>query len=132
MPRQKLIGGRLADPEAPPLTYEAFVGLLLDWVTWWNTRHHPSALNGKTPVEAWQADATPLTGDVRAGGRRRYVHDHHRRPAQAEEELGAAAQMDRRALARPDLVPHGPAPDTWARPKRPRTPTPDEDQTDDR
>ncbi|MDX2733618.1 hypothetical protein [Streptomyces sp. PA03-2a] len=81
--RQKLTGGRLADPEAPPLTYEAFVELLLDWVTWWNTRHHPSALNGKTPVEAWQADATPLTGDVRAGGRRPYVHDHHRRPAQA-------------------------------------------------
>ncbi|MFE6904575.1 hypothetical protein ACFVFJ_48830 [Streptomyces sp. NPDC057717] len=42
-------GGRLADPEAPPLTYEAFVGLLLDWVSWWNTRHRPSALNGKPP-----------------------------------------------------------------------------------
>ncbi|MFI2189054.1 hypothetical protein [Streptomyces sioyaensis] len=44
--RQKLTGGHLADPAAPPLTYEAFVGLLLDWVTWWNTQHHPSALNG--------------------------------------------------------------------------------------
>jgi len=64
--RQKLTGGRLADPDAPPLTYEAFVGLLLDWVTWWNTRHHPAALNGKTPVQAWQADASPLT-DVAAG-----------------------------------------------------------------
>lgn len=64
--RQKLAGSRLADPDAPPLAYEAFVGLLLDWVTWWNTRHRPSALNGKTPIEAWQCDATPLT-DVPAG-----------------------------------------------------------------
>jgi len=64
--RQKLTGGRVADPDAPPLTYEAFVGLLLDRVTWWNTHHHhPDALNGKTPIEAWQADATPLT-DVSA------------------------------------------------------------------
>jgi putative transposase len=218
------------------------VSLLLDWVTWWNTRHHPSALNGKTPVEAWQADATPLT-DVSAGQlatfaleddgrtytistsgvrwrRRDYLapwmngrtgtkvsvrhlphHDdtievfdattgrhlgsaflaaaasreqirsvqaartaaarrlkadlkaaeklRRRRfeasttaapprhltsstSAQAEEELGAAAQTDRRALARPDLVPHGPAPDNWARPRTLRTPTPDEDQADDR
>ncbi|WTH04861.1 Mu transposase C-terminal domain-containing protein [Streptomyces sp. NBC_01578] len=224
--RQTLTGGRKADRDAPPLTYEAFVGLLLDWVTWWNTRHRPAALNGKTPMAAWQADATPLT-DVPLGQlatfaleddgriytittsgvqwrRRAYLapwmngrtgikvsvrhlphHDdtveifdattgHHLgsaflataatpeqiravkaartasarrlkadlkaaeklrrrrfeasttaappRPltsstsAQAEEELGAVAQTDRRALARPDLVPHGPAPDTWARP----------------
>lgn len=32
--RQEFTGGRLADPEAPPLTYEAFVGLLLEWVIW--------------------------------------------------------------------------------------------------
>ncbi|SDN74990.1 putative transposase [Streptomyces wuyuanensis] len=240
--RQKLNRGRLADPDAPPLTYEAFVGLLLDWACWWNTRHHPSALNGRTPIQAWQADATPLT-DVSAGQlatfaleddgrtytistsgvrwrRRDYLAPwmngrtgtkvsvrhlpHHDdtievfdaatgrhlgsaflaaaasreqirsvqaartaaarrlkadlkaaeklrrrrfeasttaappRPltsstsAQAEEELGAAAQTDRRALARPDLVPHGPAPDTWARPRTARIPTPDEDQADDR
>jgi putative transposase len=240
--RQKRNRGRVADPDAPPLTYEAFVGLLLDWVTWWNTCHHPTALNGKTPIEAWQADATPLT-DVSARQlatfsleddgrihtittsgvrwrRRDYLapwtngrtgtkvsvrhlphHDdtieifdaatgHHlgsaflaaaasreqirsvhaartaaarrhkadlkaaeklrrqhfeasttaappRPPtsptaAQAEEEPAAAAQSDRRALARPDLVPHGPAPETWARPRTARTPTPDEDQTDDR
>ncbi|MFD3329612.1 Mu transposase C-terminal domain-containing protein [Streptomyces sp. NPDC058701] len=64
--RQTLTGGRTADPDAPPLVYEAFVGLLLDWVAWWNTRHRPAALNGKTPLQAWQADATPLT-DVPAG-----------------------------------------------------------------
>ncbi|WP_284582054.1 transposase family protein [Streptomyces sp. 2P-4] len=52
--------------------------------------------------------------------------------AQAEEELAAAAQTDRRALARPDLVPHGPAPDTWARPRTARTSTPEEDHADDR
>ncbi|MFE9868174.1 Mu transposase C-terminal domain-containing protein [Streptomyces sp. NPDC005506] len=51
---------------------------------------------------------------------------------QAEEELGAVAQTDRRVPARPDLVPHGPAPDTWAGPKRSRTPTPDGGQADDR
>jgi putative transposase len=240
--RQTLTGGRLADPDAPPLTYQAFVGLLLDWVSWWNTRHHPSALGGRTPLQAWQADATPLR-DVPAGQlatfaleddgrtytlttsgvrwrRRDYLaawmngrtgtkvvvrhlphHDdtievfdaatgHYlgsaflaaaasreqirsvqnartaaarrlkadlkaaeklRRQrfeasttaappkplttstsAQAEEELSAVAQTDRRALARPDLIPHGPAPDTWARPRPPRTPTPVEDPTDDR
>ncbi|MGW2176120.1 hypothetical protein ACWEDZ_15990 [Streptomyces sp. NPDC005047] len=63
--RQKRTGGWLPDPEAPPLTYEAFVGSLLHRMTWWNTRHHPSALNGMTPLEAWQADAMPLT-DVSA------------------------------------------------------------------
>ncbi|MFE6849108.1 Mu transposase C-terminal domain-containing protein [Streptomyces sp. NPDC057686] len=235
--RQKLTGGRLADPDAPALTYEAFTGLLLDWVAWWNTRHHPDALNGKTPLEAWQADATPLT-DVPAGQlatfaleddgrtytisssgvrwrRRDYLapwmngrtgtkvsvrhlphHDdtievfdvttgHHlgsaflaaaasreqirsvqaartaaarrlkadlkaaeklrrRRfeasttaspprslasptTAQAEEELSGTAQADRRALARPDLIPHGPAPQTWARPRPARASTPNED-----
>ncbi|MFE4873908.1 Mu transposase C-terminal domain-containing protein [Streptomyces sp. NPDC056682] len=236
--RQKLTGGRLADADAPPLGYEAFVGLLLDWVAWWNTRHHPDALNGKTPLEAWQADPTPLT-DVPAGQlatfaleddgrtytistsgvrwrRRSYLtpwmngrtgtkvsvrrlphHDdtievfdaatgrhlgsaflaaaasreqiravqaartaaarrltadlkaaeklRRRRfeapttaapprlltsstSAQAEDELSAAAQT---TPARPDLVPHGPAPATWARPRTTRPPTPDKDQADD-
>ncbi|MFE4977706.1 Mu transposase C-terminal domain-containing protein [Kitasatospora sp. NPDC056651] len=58
--RQKLTGGRLADPDAPPLTFAAFVALLLDWVRWWNTEHHPSGLGGLTPLEAWNADPTPL------------------------------------------------------------------------
>ncbi|WSY37157.1 Mu transposase C-terminal domain-containing protein (plasmid) [Embleya sp. NBC_00888] len=237
--RQRLTGGRLADPDAPPLTYEAFVGLLLDWVTWWNTEHRPAALNGKTPVQAWQADPTPLA-DVPAGqmatfaleddgrtytittnGVRRRRRDylapwmngrtgtkvsvrhlpHHddtievfdvvtgrylgpaflaaaasreqirsvqaartaaarrlkadlkaaeklrrRRfeastvaapprllasptSSQAEDELGTAARVDRRALARPDFVPHGPAPAGWVRPVA-AAPPPDKD-TDD-
>ncbi|MFF9222149.1 hypothetical protein [Streptomyces viridosporus] len=36
--------------------------------------------------------------------------------AQAEDELAAAAHGDRRSPARPDYIPHGPTPDTWARP----------------
>jgi hypothetical protein len=59
--RQKLAGNRLADPDAPPLAFEAFVHLLLEWVAWWNTSHQPDALGGKTPLEAWRADPTPIS-----------------------------------------------------------------------
>ncbi|MBP0458978.1 Mu transposase C-terminal domain-containing protein [Streptomyces montanisoli] len=58
--RQKLIGGRVTDPDAPGLTFEAFVGLVLNWVHWWNTEHKPKELGGKTPMEAWRADPTPV------------------------------------------------------------------------
>ncbi|WP_425555338.1 Mu transposase C-terminal domain-containing protein [Kitasatospora arboriphila] len=64
--RQKLTGGRTCDPDAPPLTFPAFVALLLDWVHWWNTEHHPAGLDGLTPSEAWNGDPTPLR-DVPAG-----------------------------------------------------------------
>ncbi|WP_326594588.1 hypothetical protein [Streptomyces sp. NBC_01803] len=78
--RQKLTGGRLADPDAPPLTYAAFVGLLLDWVTWWNTRHRPTTLNGKIPVEAWGRPTRLHSPTCPPGSWRRslwaYVHDH--------------------------------------------------------
>ncbi|MER6302342.1 transposase family protein [Kitasatospora sp. NPDC001539] len=57
---QRLTGGRSADPDAPPLTFAAFVALLLDWVRWWNTEHHPAAPDGLTSLEAWNADPTPL------------------------------------------------------------------------
>ncbi|WP_234309380.1 Mu transposase C-terminal domain-containing protein [Streptomyces sp. NRRL F-5193] len=64
MPRytsqQKLTGGRTADPDEPALTFEAFVGLLQEWVRWWNYEHKPDKLNGLTPIEAWRADPTPL------------------------------------------------------------------------
>lgn len=56
----KLTGKRTADPDAPALTFEAFVKLLLDWVAWWNTEHRPKRLAGRTPMEAWQADPTPV------------------------------------------------------------------------
>ncbi|MEV6027783.1 Mu transposase C-terminal domain-containing protein [Streptomyces sp. NPDC052036] len=44
----------------PPMSFHDFTDQLLAWVTWWNTEHHPDALNGATPLQAWQADPTPL------------------------------------------------------------------------
>lgn len=58
--RQRLTGGRTADPDAPALTFEAFVELLMEWVHWWNTEHQPKALGGRTPMDAWRSDPTPL------------------------------------------------------------------------
>ncbi|MFJ9098107.1 Mu transposase C-terminal domain-containing protein [Streptomyces sp. NPDC102405] len=34
---------------------------MLAWTRWWNTEHRPRALAGRTPLEAWQADPTPVT-----------------------------------------------------------------------
>ncbi|MFJ6798883.1 Mu transposase C-terminal domain-containing protein [Streptomyces sp. NPDC091268] len=35
--------------------------VLLDWVAWWNTEHHPEGLvKGLTPLAAWEADPTPV------------------------------------------------------------------------
>ncbi|MFJ5546508.1 Mu transposase C-terminal domain-containing protein [Streptomyces sp. NPDC093225] len=59
--RQKLTGRRLADPDAPALPFDAFVHLLLEWVAWWNTSHQPDALDGKTPLQAWRSDPTPIS-----------------------------------------------------------------------
>jgi putative transposase len=56
----KLTGKRVADPDAPALTFEAFVKLLLEWVQWWNTEHKPKPLKGRTPMETWRADPTPV------------------------------------------------------------------------
>lgn len=70
--RQKLTGGRTADPEAPALTFASFVAGLLDWVSWWNSEHHPDSLGGQTPLETWAADPTPLT-DVPAGQLARFA-----------------------------------------------------------
>ncbi|MFD8566645.1 Mu transposase C-terminal domain-containing protein [Streptomyces sp. NPDC059639] len=46
--------------EAVPLAFAEFVRLLLEWVTWWNTEHVSQALDGRTPLEAWRADPTPV------------------------------------------------------------------------
>jgi len=66
---QKLANGRPIDPDAPALTFEAFVAELLSWVRWWNTEHQMPVLEGKTPLQAWLDDPTPLntvpTGDLR-------------------------------------------------------------------
>ncbi|MFF4534495.1 Mu transposase C-terminal domain-containing protein [Streptomyces sp. NPDC001407] len=45
---------------APPMSFTAFTEELLAWAQWWNTEHHPAELHGATPLEAWQADPTPL------------------------------------------------------------------------
>ncbi|MGC0415529.1 transposase [Embleya sp. AB8] len=44
----------------PPMSFRAFTTEVLRWATWWNTEHRPAALNGTTPLQAWQADPTPL------------------------------------------------------------------------
>jgi putative transposase len=53
------------DPTAP-LAFTAFVELLLNWVRWWNTEHSSQALGGRTPLQAWEEDPTPIE-DVPAG-----------------------------------------------------------------
>ncbi|MFJ7272337.1 Mu transposase C-terminal domain-containing protein [Streptomyces sp. NPDC099050] len=43
------------------LSYPDFVKILLDWVAWWNTEHHPAGLaDGMTPLAAWEADSAPV------------------------------------------------------------------------
>ncbi|WOT32651.1 Mu transposase C-terminal domain-containing protein [Streptomyces coeruleorubidus] len=42
------------------LGFEDFTARLLAWTLWWNTEHRPAPLRGKTPLEAWQDDPTPL------------------------------------------------------------------------
>jgi putative transposase len=58
--RQRLINGKHYDPDQPPLTFKAFVDLLLGWVEWWNTEHVIEAL-GTTPAQAWHDDPAPIT-----------------------------------------------------------------------
>jgi putative transposase len=45
----------------PALRFEAFVAELLAWVAWWNTENVMPALKGRTPLQAWLEDPTPLT-----------------------------------------------------------------------
>ena len=42
------------------LGFEDFTARLLDWTLWWNTEHRPAPLRGRTPLQAWQDDPTPL------------------------------------------------------------------------
>ncbi|WP_223733434.1 Mu transposase C-terminal domain-containing protein, partial [Streptomyces purpurogeneiscleroticus] len=42
------------------LSFEDFTARLLAWTRWWNTEHRPEPLRGRTPLEAWQDDPTPL------------------------------------------------------------------------
>jgi putative transposase len=52
-PRRPADHARLMD-------FATFTADLLGWVEWWNTQHRPAPLGGRTPLEAWQADPTPL------------------------------------------------------------------------
>ncbi|WP_221507156.1 Mu transposase C-terminal domain-containing protein [Streptomyces sp. RK75] len=42
------------------LSFQDFTARLLAWTLWWNTEHRPTPLQGKTPLQAWQDDPTPL------------------------------------------------------------------------
>ncbi|GAA2230295.1 hypothetical protein [Streptomyces indiaensis] len=54
-------GKRASRPkDAVRLGFEDFTTRLLAWTLWWNTEHRPAPLRGKTPLEAWQDDPTPL------------------------------------------------------------------------
>ncbi|WP_405953027.1 Mu transposase C-terminal domain-containing protein [Streptomyces prunicolor] len=59
--RQPRPGKRASRPKDEVLLgFEDFTTRLLDWMLWWNTEHRPAPLRGKTPLEAWQDDPTPL------------------------------------------------------------------------
>ncbi|WP_435882400.1 transposase [Streptomyces kronopolitis] len=59
--RQPRPGRRRARPKDEVLLdFEDFTTRLLDWVAWWNTSHHPEPLKGRAPLQAWEADPTPL------------------------------------------------------------------------
>nr|WP_245727838.1 Mu transposase C-terminal domain-containing protein [Streptomyces vietnamensis] len=59
--RQPRPGKRAARPKDEVLlSFEDFTARLLDWTLWWNTEHRPAPLQGRTPLEAWQDDPTPL------------------------------------------------------------------------
>jgi putative transposase len=42
------------------LTFDEFTARLLDWTDWWNAEHCPPPLRGRTPLQVWQDDPTPL------------------------------------------------------------------------
>lgn len=59
--RQPRPGKRSSRPKGEALLgFEDFTARLLDWTQWWNTGHRPAPLRGRTPLEAWQDDPTPL------------------------------------------------------------------------
>ncbi|MFF1725429.1 Mu transposase C-terminal domain-containing protein [Streptomyces sviceus] len=59
--RQPRPGKRPSRPKDEALLgFEEFTARLLAWTAWWNTAHQPAPLRGRTPLEAWQDDPTPL------------------------------------------------------------------------
>nr|WP_242514840.1 Mu transposase C-terminal domain-containing protein [Streptomyces rimosus] len=59
--RQPRPGKRPSRPKDEVLlSFEDFTARLLAWTRWWNTEHRPEPLRGRTPLQAWQDDPTPL------------------------------------------------------------------------
>lgn len=52
------VRGRLVDQT--PWTLERFVAVFADWVSNYNTRRAHTALAGRTPLEVWRSDPTPV------------------------------------------------------------------------
>lgn len=64
--RQPRPGRRRARPKDEVLLgFEDFTARLLGWVEWWNTCHLPQPLDGKSPLQAWEADLTPVREVIR-------------------------------------------------------------------
>lgn len=59
--RARPVGAHRPDTVGEMLSFADFVDALLRWVRWWNTEHHPSGLgSGRTPLQAWESDPTPI------------------------------------------------------------------------
>lgn len=54
------LNGKPYDPDAPALTFEAFVTVLLEWVNDWNRVMPKPGLGGLTPEQSWLADPWPV------------------------------------------------------------------------
>lgn len=90
--------GRLYGPDRPPMDFETFVSELLGWVEHYNHERPNSALDGRTPREAWEADPTPIRQfseeELRwlaiPSHERKVLHDgiHHQSLAYIAPELG--------------------------------------------
>jgi putative transposase len=52
-------GGHLVGGDAPLLSLESFVQLFAEFVSWYSERPH-EGLGGRTPLEQWSSDPTPL------------------------------------------------------------------------
>ncbi|WP_375803481.1 Mu transposase C-terminal domain-containing protein [Streptomyces sp. A012304] len=59
--RQPRPGERASRPKDEVLLgFQDFTARLLTWISWWNTEHRPAPLRGRTPLQVWQDDPTPL------------------------------------------------------------------------
>ena len=94
---QRQANGQLVDPDAPALRFEAFTAELLAWVRWWNTENVMPALEGRTPLQAWLEDPTPLATVPAADLRLLMLEDDGRiRKITTKGWRGGPASMSRR------------------------------------